>query len=359
MNRDDKVKFAIANWAPRFVANGVSPTDFQQVTEKLERWDDWCAAFSARAAVHEEMGREALAAGKFVTAGECLERAAVLYHFGKYLFVHDIPQMKAAHDKAVECRNLALPNLAPPGERVAIPYDGMNLYGTLRKPAGIANPPIVIMCMGLDSTKEEMGTNETNFLRRGMATLAFDGPGQGEAEYAAAIRGDYEVVVKAVVDFVETRDDVDAGRIGLWGVSLGGYYAPRAAAYEKRVKACIALSGPFNHGVKFLEKPELSKEVFRVRAKCATQEAAAEVAGTLDMTAAAKKITCSLFVVTGEFDRIAPPADAARLAEEAPGPSTLLVVPGGNHVANNLRYRYDGPTGDFMAEQLRAGLSRS
>lgn len=355
MSQDEKVKFAIANWAPRFVSNGVPPTDFQQVTADLENWDDWCAAFSARAAIHEEMGREALAAGHLVTAGECLDRAAVIYHFGKYLFVHDIPQMKAAHDKAVECRNLALPHLDPPGERVAIPFEGTTLYGCLRKPKGIVDPPIVIMCMGLDSTKEEMSTNEMNFLKRGMATLAFDGPGQGEAEYETAIRGDYEVPVKAVVDFVETRGDVDADRIGLWGVSLGGYYAPRAAAYEKRIKACVGLSGPFNHGVKFLEKPELSKEVFRVRAKCETEEQAAEVAGTLDMTDAAKEITCPLFVVTGEFDRIAPPADAKRLAEETSGPSTLLVVPGGNHVANNLRYRYDGPTSDFMAEHLRAG----
>ena len=60
------------------------------------------------------------------------------------------------------------------------------------------------------------------------------------------IRGDYETAVKAVIDWLETRGDIDAGKIGLWGVSLGGYYAPRAAAFEKRVKACIGLSGPYD-----------------------------------------------------------------------------------------------------------------
>ena len=77
----------------------------------------------------------------------------------------------------------------------------------------------------------------------------FDGPGQGEAEYDFAIRGDYETAVDGGASIVvETRTDLDAARIGLWGVSLGGYYAPRAAAFEKRVKACIALVRPVRLG---------------------------------------------------------------------------------------------------------------
>ena len=83
----------------------------------------------------------------------------------------------------------------------------------------------MIICVGLDSTKEEMAFYETLLLDRGMATLPFDGPGQGEAEYDMPIRGDFEVPVKAVVDFIESRDDLDATRIGIMGVSLGGYYA--------------------------------------------------------------------------------------------------------------------------------------
>ena len=102
------------------------------------------------------------------------------------------------------------------------------------------------MCMGLDSTKEEMRTNEEVFLDRGIATFAFDGPGQGEPEYDLPIRPDYEAPVAAVIDTLETRRDLDTSRLGLWGVSLGGYYAPRAAAFEPRVRACISLTGPFD-----------------------------------------------------------------------------------------------------------------
>ncbi len=118
--------------------------------------------------------------------------------------------MKAAHMKAVECRKLALPYLRPPGERVEMPYEGKWLAGILRKPVGVERPPVVAFACGLDSCKEETDAYEQPFLARGMATLAFDGPGQGEGEYDFAIRGDYEVAVKAVIDFIETRRDLDA-----------------------------------------------------------------------------------------------------------------------------------------------------
>src|SRR5437773_4532343 len=183
--------------------------------------------------------------------------------------------MKEAHRRAVECRNKALPHLDPPGERVAIPYEGKQLHGNLRKPRNAAKPPpIVVMCMALDSAKEEMDDYEIRFLARGLATLAFDGPGQGEAEYDFAICPEYEKPVKAVFDWLETRSDVDAGRAGIWGVSLGGYYAPRAAAFERRIKACVALSGPYARSASFEGRPSINVETFRVRSGSATLEEA-------------------------------------------------------------------------------------
>src|SRR5262245_44762873 len=237
MARDARVESAIAHWAPRFVSNGVLLADFQEVTSGLDRWEDWCRAWSARAAMHEALGRDALATGHPLTASEHLTRAGVYYHFAKFMFVHDIDQMRAAHQRAVECRQLALPHLRPPGERVEIPYQGSTLPAILRRPAGAGRPPVVIMAPGLDSAKEEMESYELPFLARGLATLSIDGPGQGEAEYEFSIRGDYEVAVTAVVDWLSSRTDVDPAHIGLWGVSLGGYYAPRAAAFEKRLRA--------------------------------------------------------------------------------------------------------------------------
>jgi dipeptidyl aminopeptidase/acylaminoacyl peptidase len=352
--QDERVKSAISHWAPRFVANGVALTDFEEVTTSIASWDDWCRAWSERASLHEQMGHEALARKKFLSAGEHFNRAAVYYHFGKFLFVHDLAQMKAAHMKAVECKRSALPYLQPPGERVEIPYQGKKLFGVLRKPAGIDRPPVVIMAMGLDSAKEETGAYEEPFLARGIATLAFDGPGQGEAEYDFAIRGDYEVAVRAVADFVETRRDLDMAKIGIWGVSLGGYYAPRAAALEKRIKACISLAGPYDWSEAWEGLPPLTREAFRVRSKSATLDDARGAAAALSLEGVAGKIACPLFILTGKLDRIVPWQHAARLAREAKGPVELLIVEDGNHVANNRVYRWRAQSADWMAEQLGA-----
>jgi dienelactone hydrolase len=353
---DARVQSAIAHWAPRFVSNGVPLADFEEVSAGIERWEDWCQAWSARGAVHEELGRKALAEGCGLSAGGHLTRAAVCYHFSKFVFVIDYEQMKRAHRKAVECRNLALIHLRPPGERVMIPYEGKYLAGNLRRPAGSAMAPVVVMCMGLDSTKEEMDSNEGVFLARGMATLAFDGPGQGEGEYDFAIRGDYEAVVGPVIDFLETRSDVDAARVGLWGVSLGGYYAPRAAAFEKRVKACIALSGPFEWMDFFDRLPELTRHTFQVRSKSRTEADARKHAATLTLRQVAKNITCPLFVVAGKLDRIVPWEEAEKLAAAASGPVTRCFIEDGNHVANNRVYRYRPQSADWMAERL--GVAR-
>jgi 2,6-dihydroxypseudooxynicotine hydrolase len=336
------------------VSNGVPLTDFQEVTAAVERWEDWCGAWSARAALHEQLGRAALASGERLSAGEHLTRAGVCYHFAKFVFVADPAQMKAAHAHAVECRRLALPLIDPPGERVAIPYEGGRLQANLRKPAGAVRPPVVVMCMGLDSAKEEMDSNESVFLARGMATLAFDGPGQGEGEYEFAIRGDYEAVVKAVVDFVESRSDLDAARVGLWGVSLGGYYAPRAAAFEKRVKACIALSGPFDWAGIYDGLPPLTRDTFRVRSKSRDEAEARARAATLTLADAARRIACPLFVMAGKQDRLVPWQEAERLAAAAAGPVERCYIDDGNHVANNRVYQYRSQSADWMAGRLGA-----
>jgi dipeptidyl aminopeptidase/acylaminoacyl peptidase len=354
MPQDARVTSAIAHWAPRFVANGVTLTDFQEVTASISSWDEWCAAWSGRAALHEELGRAALARGAHTSAGEHLQRAGVYYHFGKFLFVHDIPQMKAAHAKAVACRALALPHLQPAGERVEMPYQGRWLAVILRKPPGVDRPAIVVMAMGLDSAKEETDAYEQPYLARGMATLSFDGPGQGEGEYDFAIRGDYEVAIAAVIDFIATRRDLDSARIGLWGISLGGYYAPRAAAFEPRAKACIALGGPFDWGAAWDGLPSLTRDAFRVRSHCTSEDAARAHAQTLSLAGIAGRIACPIYIMNGRQDRVVPFQDAERLAREVTGPVTLTIIEDGNHIANNRAWRWRAHSADWMAEQLRA-----
>jgi pimeloyl-ACP methyl ester carboxylesterase len=346
--KDSRVTSAISHWAPRFVSNGVLLADFEEVTASLERWEDWCAAWSARAKVHEDLGRECLSNKYNLTAGEHLTRAAIYYHFAKFVFVQDQAQMKAAHMHAVRCYTDALPYMRPAGERVEIPYGSQKLVGVLRKTTSQPQP-VLVMAPGLDSTKEEIHAYEEPFLARGIAVLAIDGPGQGEAEYEIPICGDYERAGSAVVDWIQQRKDLDEERIAIWGVSLGGYYAPRAAAYEKRFKACIALSGPYDWALIWDALPDLTRETFQARSHSQSPAAAKASAAKLTLREAARNITCPLFIVAGRQDRLVPASHAEMLAKSASGPVELLMVEDGGHNANNRPYRYRSRTADWLA----------
>lgn len=352
--KDPRIVAAAAHWSHRMITNGVPLADFQDVTAEIRHWDEWCSAWVAKGNVHRSLGESAADEGRMLTAGGHFSTAAVCYHFGKFLFVHDRRQMREAHEMAVDAHRLALPYIDPPGERLEIPFEGSILAGNLRKPRGANRPPVVIMCMGLDSTKEEMLSNEKVFLDRGLATFAFDGPGQGEAEYDLPIRFDYEVPVGAVIDFLQHRKDINAGRIGLWGVSLGGYYAPRAAAFESRIRACVSLTGPFDFAEAFGRAPDLTRAAFTARSHSSDETEAHRSAGQMSLASVAGRITCPIYIVGGALDRVIPQDHPRRLAEAVSGDATLNMVEDGTHVANNRPYKYRPQSADWMAGQLTA-----
>jgi dienelactone hydrolase len=350
---DRRVAMAVDHWAARFTANGVDPADFTRVTSGIASWDGWCRAWCAAAAEHEDLGRRALAGGRHRSAGGHLAQAAVYYHFAKFLFVQDLVQMREAHGHAVRCLGDALPYLEPPGERVEIPFAGATLAAVLRRPAAPGPHPAVVLIPGLDSAKEEFRATEQLFLDRGLATLSVDGPGQGEAEYDLAIRPDWEEPGAAILDALTALPGVDAARVGIWGVSLGGYYAPRLASGDRRVRACIALSGAYSLGEGWDELPELTREAFRVRSGSDGAGQARERARELTMAGRAGRITAPLLVVAGRRDRIIPWQQAARLADEAAGPAELLLLDQGGHGCANVSYRHRPYSADWMARQLR------
>ena len=289
--------------------------DFEDVTGSLERWEDWCAAWSARAPRCMRNWVFCPQREFQAHAGEHLVRAAIYYHFAKFVFVQDPKQMRAAHMKAVECYRDGVAFARPPGSE----SDSFRRQDDLRSAqACLPKTPVLIMAPGLDSTKEEIHAYEEPFLARGIAVLAIDGPGQGEAEYEIPICGDYERAAKAVVDWIETRDRLS--EVCIWGVSLGGYYAPRAA-YEKRIKACIALSGPFEWERIWDGLPELTRETFRVRSHSWIRMARRKAA-ELTMKEAAPRITCPIFIVTGRQDRLVPASHAEQLAKAVSGRSS-------------------------------------
>ncbi|MCI0795844.1 MAG: alpha/beta fold hydrolase, partial [Chloroflexi bacterium] len=232
----------------RFVAQGSDANDVDDTLSKMRTVDDWIDGWSASGALHEALANEAKSDGHTVTAGRAFIRAGLSYHWGKMRWagvLDDEAKYHEAHRRSIDAFEQGATILDPTYQRLDIPYEGIHIAAHIRKPQGADRPPIVLLVPGMDSVKEEFWLWGDVFLERGMAVLAFDGPGQGETRNYMPVRHDYETVGKAIIDFLEHRNDVDATRIGAAGVSMGGYYAPRIACFEPRLKAVCSISGSF------------------------------------------------------------------------------------------------------------------
>ena len=348
---DARVEAAIANWAPRFTAQGVDPNDFASTTQGLERWDQWLDAWCATGDVHAGLAREAEARGRRLSAGEAWVRAALCYHFAKFVWMLDPARHRAAAGQAVRSLYAAHRLLDPTAERVEVPFEGVTMVGNLRRPPASARPPLVLLVPGLDSAKEEFFHWENVFLARGLATLSLDGPGQGETGYATRIRPDYEVAVTAMLDALGRRGDLDLARVGAAGVSLGGYYAPRAAAFEPRLSAVAAIGGPYNFGRLWAGLPPLTRETFAHHAGARTDDEARALALALDLAGVLPRVRQPFLVVFGKLDRLIPWQDAERVAAEAPN-AELVMYAEGNHVCNNIPYKWRPLVADWLKERL-------
>ena len=349
----NRVRLAAAHWKPRFVANGIDVNDFENVLAATEEWTDWAPAWQRVGDAHRALGEEAERAGRKVTAAAAFQRAAWSYHLGKFLWFEDV----ALHDALAEATwttyARALAGIDPPGERIEAPFEsGAVIPGILRKPAGTKRPPLVILSPGLDSVKEELFAMENDFLRRGLATLSIDGPGQGENAARFAIRADWAGVVGPVIDHLGRQDrGVDLDRIGFMGISMGGIYGSFAAAREKRIKAVVALAGPYDLAECWDALNPLTRGGYRFYTKSRDEAEARDKAKTLTLRGVLKDVTCPLLVIHGGKDRLFPPEQAERIAREAPN-ATLLLYPDGNHVCNNIPYKYRPAMADWMRERL-------
>ena len=207
------------------------------------------------------LGEEAEAAGHRLSAAEKYRRATAYYITAERMQSrHYAPRtamyrtMLATMERAIAAGDLRC-------ERVEIPYEGSSFPGLFIPGHGDGPRPCVVFCNGLDSVKEMIVLCiGEEFARRGISVLAVDQPGVGEAlrlNGLAAIH-DTERWAGAAVDVLEKRADVDADRLGMIGWSLGGYYAPRAACYEKRFKLCVAWGGNHNWGE--MQRRRLARE---------------------------------------------------------------------------------------------------
>lgn len=348
----NRVQLAASHWKPRFVANGIDVNDFERVMSEVRDWAEWAPAWKRIGDMHRALADEAAAARRTVTATAAQQRAAWSYHLGKFLWFEDAALHDELRERTVATYALALPHLDPPGERVDVPFEGTRLPGILRRPHDVARAPLVILVPGLDSVKEELFAIEEEFLRRDLATLTIDGPGQGESAPRFPIRADWHTVIGPVLDELSLRDRrVDLTKVGLMGISMGGIYGPRAAAREKRLKAIVALAGPYDLAECWDALNPLTKGGYVFYTKSRDEREAFERSKTLTLRGILADVAQPLLVIHGAKDRLFPPEQAERIAREAPN-ATLLLYPEGNHVCNNIPYKYRPAMADWMRDRL-------
>jgi pimeloyl-ACP methyl ester carboxylesterase len=349
---DERVQAAIRNWAGRFIANGIDYNDFARTTAAVARWDQWLDRWTETAEVHLRLAEQARDAGHSRSAGEAFARAAVSYHFSKFVWVLDPGRNRANTEAAMRCLYAAHELLDPTAERVEATMAGGMVAANLRRPRDVPGAaPLVVLIPGLDSTKEEFFIWESVFLRRGMATLSLDGPGQGETGWRMPIRPEYELAVSAVLDALRGRTEIDHGRIGAVGVSLGGHYVVRAAAFEPRIRALAGVSGPYDFAAGWDEMPQLTRETVAHHTGAGDEEAARRAAARLNLGGVAEGVSQPCLVVTGRRDRVIAWTETKRIADAVPG-SEWVLFDDGTHVCNNIPYKYRPLVADWMRAHL-------
>ena len=161
-------------------------------------------------------------------------------------------------------------------------------------------------------------------------------------------RADYEHVVAAAVDWGSQQPRIDAARIGAIGLSLGGFYVPRAIAFESRVRVAVAVTGPYQFPA-WADVPEMLRDILSLR--CGGEDPAADFVAGVDLTPVVARIGQPLLVVTGEADPVVPAEDGRRLAREARR-GELLAVTGGDHLGANRRWVWEAQAADWLAARL-------
>ncbi|MET0453803.1 MAG: alpha/beta fold hydrolase [Mycobacterium sp.] len=306
----------------------------------VESWyREWRALADRVAAIADGCA----AAGHAVSASSAYLRASNYYRTAEFYLRDDPsndPRVADTSARAIDAFRAA-PEVQSQWTRVRIPYEGVELEGYYLNVSGNAPGPTLLAHGGFDSTVEEMFFAVGEAARRhGWNCLIFEGPGQGTAlrHNGLPFRYDWEAVVTPVVDVAVDLPGVDPERIALLGMSMGGYLAPRAAAFEHRIAACIAYDGVFTMA-DALPDP-LDDELIARRAEASTslRWVLSNALWTLgvttaqqlidefrkyDLTAVVDRIACPTLVCEAENDQFFQ-GQPARLYEALQCPKTFL-----------------------------------
>jgi dienelactone hydrolase len=325
--------------------------------------ESWHVEWKALADQVAEAAEEALAKGRTVTARDHLLRACAYYRWAEYFLAADDPRRIPTYKKAIDGFRKAGPHLDPPLERVEVPYEGAVLQGYFypgRSPAGEKTPGALYIA-GVDVLKEELYfLGGRALIERGLSLLVLDYPGQGETLRFQEIfsRPDYEVPVGAALDVLAARPEVDGDRLGVIGRSFGGYYGPRAAAFDSRVKALVVFGAMFA-AVEFFDDYPIFRGQLQWLTGSKSPEETREKLRAFTLESVIDKVACPILVIHGEGDHLMPISHARRTFDGVSSVDKELLLhradePGGVHC------QYDNfPTTvpyfcDWLAERLRA-----
>ncbi len=306
----------MANWGAS------SMGEIDQVGRRLQgKQGDADAWFDEWHAMAAEMACKAIAAdaaGHALTAGTNYLHAGVYYLYAERFIAPDARKM-ASYRQCMYCFEQGFKRRFPSVERVAVPYQGTTLPAYFMQAPGAGPKPTVVCFDGLDLCKEmSVLFAGVELANRGYHTLAIDGPGQGEALRLQNIpsRYDYEAPGTAAFDYCAARADVDARRIGVMAFSMGGYYAPRIAAFEKRYAACVAWGAHYDYHAVWLKRRKhmeaggknTSSSMFQLPWVMGTSDmdSAMEKIKAFTLEGVADRIECPILIVHGEHDTIVP-----------------------------------------------------
>jgi len=280
--------------------------------------------------VHALAEREE-ALGHRLTAAVAYLRACCYYEAGERFRTPKDEVGLEVYRRAIDCfKRCASLTDRPRIELVEIPYEGGHLPGYLvhAESTTLTRPPCVVFFDGLDGTKEmEYVRGVPDLVRRGLSCLLVDGPGSGESIRFRGfpLRYDYDVAGSAALDYLETRDDVDAQRVGVMALSAGGYYAPRCASVDKRFKACVAWGAIWDYHATWKQRIEAARSggelathavrdqhiiwIFQV----STFEEALQKLEKVKLDGVVQQMECPFLLTHGEDDAQIPLTDAHAL----------------------------------------------
>ena len=269
----------------------------------------------------QRLGEADEAAGHPLSAGRKYLRAGLYYLLAERMPSHKDPRRLDAYKRGIEIYKRGLICRKEPVEFVEVPYKDHR--GQHKLPAYFMKAPVpgrapcVVHFDGLDVTKEIIyAAVGDEFRRRGISLLIVDHPGVGAALRLLGLASgpDTEKPAGASIDYLETREDVDPKRIGIMALSLGGYYAPRAAAFEKRFACAVAWGAIYDYHTCVTERiggrgepsvPGYAEHVNWVFG-CDKIEDTLKIVKQMTLEGVADKITCPLLIVHGENDRQVP-----------------------------------------------------